>query len=105
MLTGFAGTSSPMSFSTRVNGCSPSDLIEEDPDHLRTELAKVCQLLLLFCRAGLVVCCLALFHFFPLFFCFSCIDGGRNSDFTTGAFGEGKMCSRHQEAAGLRSIE
>lgn len=41
MLTGFAGTSSPMSFSTRVNGCSPSDLIEEDPDHLRTELAKM----------------------------------------------------------------
>lgn len=104
MLTGFAGTSSPMSFSTRVNGCSPSDLIEEDPDHLRTELAKVCQLLLLL--LGWFSSMLSgPFSFFSLFFCFSCIDGGRNSDFTTGAFGEGKMCSRHQEAARLRSIE
>lgn len=35
-----------MSFSTRAteNGCSPSDLTDEEVDHLRTELAKVTRL-------------------------------------------------------------
>lgn len=47
-LEGFGGASSPMSFSTRIteNGCSPSDLTEEDLDNLRVELLKVTQLFL-----------------------------------------------------------
>nr|XP_046254121.1 tumor protein D53 homolog isoform X2 [Scatophagus argus] len=40
---GFGGASSSMSFSTRIteNGCSPSDLTEEDLDSLRIELSKM----------------------------------------------------------------
>ncbi|TWW57075.1 Tumor protein D53 -like protein [Takifugu flavidus] len=40
---GFGGASSPVSFSTRTveNGCSPSDLTDQEVDHLRTELAKM----------------------------------------------------------------
>lgn len=42
-ISGFGGASSPVSFSTRTveNGCSPSDLTDQEVDHLRTELAKV----------------------------------------------------------------
>lgn len=40
---GFGGVSTSMNFSTRVteNGCSPSDLTEEDIDNLKFELAKM----------------------------------------------------------------
>lgn len=40
---GFGGVSTSMNFSTRVteNGCSPSDLTEEDIDNLKFELAKI----------------------------------------------------------------
>ncbi|XP_030280367.1 tumor protein D54-like isoform X1 [Sparus aurata] len=40
---GFGGPSSSMSFSTSIpeNGYSPSDLTEEDIDHLRIELSKM----------------------------------------------------------------
>lgn len=43
IIPGFGGASSPVSFSTRTveNGCSPSDLTDQEVDHLRTELAKV----------------------------------------------------------------
>ncbi|XP_042348284.1 tumor protein D54-like [Plectropomus leopardus] len=40
---GFGGASTSMNFSTRVteNGCSPSDLTEEDIDNLKIELVKI----------------------------------------------------------------
>ncbi|XP_067449094.1 tumor protein D54-like isoform X2 [Thunnus thynnus] len=40
---GFSGTSPSMNFSSRVvgNGCSPTDLTEEDIDNLQFELAKI----------------------------------------------------------------
>uniref|UniRef100_A0A3Q3WRT9 Uncharacterized protein n=1 Tax=Mola mola TaxID=94237 RepID=A0A3Q3WRT9_MOLML len=41
--SGFNGASPPMNFSKRVteNGLSPSDLTDDEVDHLRTELAKM----------------------------------------------------------------